>query len=111
MILSNYTFPNHLINNILYIDNLKLANAPHDTYIGLKLIIKINSYKGINGFILLKLIREKQSINFFIKNNTLEIIEYSENKENILNKIDNFDKICSEGLYHNIILNFERNEN
>ena len=107
LILSNYTFPNHLINNILYIDNLKLANAPHDTYIGLKLIIKINSYKGINGFILLKLIREKQSINFIIKNNTLEIIEYSENKEKILNKIDNFDKICPEGLYHNIILNFE----
>ena len=105
-ILSNYTFPNHLINNILFIDNLKFVNESHETHLGIKLIIKINSYKGINGFILLKLSKQKQSINFIINNNSLEITENSENKEKLLNKLDNFDKICPEGLYHNIILNF-----
>ena len=105
LILSNYTFPNHLINNILYFDNLKCNEF--DTYIGFKLTININSYKGINGFILLQVIRQKNCISFIINNNTLEIKESINNKESIFKQINNFNKICPEGKYHEIILNFE----
>ena len=103
IIISNCTFPNHLINNLLYFDNLKFQ-ADKDIYLGFKLILKINSYKGINGFILLQLLCHNNSLSFIIENNTLEI---KENSNNILNKIDNFDKECPEGEYHNIIVNID----
>ena len=106
-ILSNHTFPNHLINNLLYLDNLKIIKEICDTYIGFKLFIKINSYKGINGFKLLELINRKERISFIINNNFLEIKEGFNNEEIILKKIGDFDRICPEGEFHNIILNFE----
>ena len=106
LILSNYIFPNHLINNLIYFENLKSENE-FETYIGFELIIKINSYKGINGFILLQVIRQKNCISFIINKNTLEIKESINNKESIFKQINNFNKICPEGKYHEIILNFE----
>ena len=107
LILSNYTFPNHLINNIIFFDNLNFKNE-FESYIGFKMILRIDSYKGINGFNLLKLINQNINIDFIIMNNTLEIKEISEQKENNLYKIEKFDSIlCPDGKYHQFIINFE----
>ena len=106
LILSNYTFPNHLINNILFFDNLKFK-AELVYGIGFKLTLKVTSYKGLNGFILLKLIQINKSICFFIENTSLIIKEDYEESEKILMKIDNFEKILiPDDKYHNIIVNF-----
>ena len=107
LIISNHTFPNHLINNILFFHNFRFKETDH--YVGFKIILKINSFKGINGFTLLQLIRHEHNINisFVINNNTLEI---KENSKDILYEIKNFDKIYTEGIYHNIIINFNTEE-
>ena len=106
LILSNYTFPNHLINNALFLDNLKFKDESVFD-IGFKITIKINSSKGLNGFNLLKLIQRENSICFQINNNCLVIKEIYEKSETIINKIDNFDTILyPDDKYHIIIVNF-----
>ena len=107
LILSNYTFHNHWINNILFFENL-FFNITKDTLIEFRLTLKLNSYKGINDFLLLQLINQKNKINFTIKNSSLEVKEISGNKETILIVINNFDKMLpADNKYHNVILNFD----
>ena len=108
LILSNHIFQNPFINNILFFDNLKFTDK--DTYIEFKLTLKIESYNGIDGFILLQIINQKNKINFIIKKNSLEIEETAENSVNLLYALNDFDKILlADNKYHDIIITLETN--
>ena len=108
IILSNNTFHNHLINNLLFLDNLKYPKG-EDIFLSFKLIIKLNSYKGIKGFHIFQFIDNKRQINFIINDdNSLEVKENNSKKERSLCKIKNFDNIlCPDGKYHDIIVIFD----
>ena len=73
IILSNHIFQNPFINNLIFFDNLKFTDK--DTYIEFKLTLKVDTYNGIDGFILLQIINQKNKINFILRNNSLEIKE------------------------------------
>ena len=110
IILSNSAFPNHLINNIILINNLKYNG--NDKYIYFRLVIKINAYNGLSEFILLKLRSSKAKIVFLVDKNVLEIFEESSEKKIItLYTIKDFDKLLpSDNKYHNCIIIFNVEE-
>ena len=109
LILSNHVFQNHLINNLLYFTNLKFTSQEKDTYVQFKLFLKIESYKGIDGFTLLQIINQKSKIiSFVIKNNSLEIKESTEYSENLICTINEFDKILlTDNKYHDVTIDIE----
>ena len=110
IILSNHVFQNHLINNLLYFTNLKFTSKDKDTYVQFKLFLKIESYNGIDGFVLLQIINQKSKISFIIKKNSLEIKESTEYSENLINTINDFDKILlANNEYHNVTIDIETN--
>ena len=110
VILSNYSFPNHLINNIMLINNLKYNG--NDNYIYFRIVLKINTYDELTDFNFLKLRGSKAKIVFLINKNVLEITEEnSENKKITLYKIQNFDKVLpADDKYHNCIIIFNVEE-
>ena len=102
IILSDHTFPNHLINNLLFLDNLKY-NEFKDIYIYFSIVIKINTYDGLSDFILLQLKSENNiKIIFTIDNNKLEVKERSENHKTNLAILQNFnEELPADNKYHN----------
>ena len=107
IILSNYTFPNHLINNLLFIDDLKYNNNK-DYYLYFRIVLKINTYKEIPELTLLQLRNEKNKIIFKLHKNTLEIKEESLDHKITLYIISNFDKeLPADNKYHNLIIVFD----
>ena len=110
IILSNHVFQNHMINNLLYFTNLKFTTKDKDTYVQFKLFIKIESYKGLDGFILLQIINQKSKISFIIKKNSLEIKEGTEYSSNLIYTINDFDKILlTDNEYHDVTIDIETN--
>ena len=111
IIISNYSFPNPLINNLLFLDNLKYNNLK-DFYVYFKIVLKINTYNGIKDFFLLQLRDGKFSIIFtIIENNVLEIKEKGKEYQKSLSKIENFDQVLpADNKYHNCIIVFNTQE-
>ena len=108
IILSNHIFQNPFINNLIFFDNLKFTDK--DTYIEFKLTLKVDTYNGIDGFILLQIINQKNKINFILRNNSLEIKETADNSVSLLYTINDFDKILlADNKYHDIIISLETN--
>ena len=64
LIISNYLFPNHLINNLLFLDNIN--NSCKEKIIIFRLHLKISSYNGIKSFNQLQVKKEKEKILFII---------------------------------------------
>ena len=109
LILSNHVFQNHLINNLLFFNNLKFSKDK-DTYVQFRLFLKIGSYNGIDGFTLLQIINQKSKISFAIKNNSLEIKESTDNSEILLYTINEFDKILLvDNEFHEVTIDIETN--
>ena len=110
LIISNYLFPNHLINNLLFLDNIN--NSCKEKIIIFRLHLKISSYNGINGFNLLQVKNEKAKILFRInEKNTLEIKEKNEDYSKILAYIENLDKVLpADDKFHDIIIEFNDEE-
>ena len=109
IILSNYTFPNHLINNLLYLENLKY-NKNKDIYIYFKIVLKISKYNEMPKFTLMQLRNERIKINFSINEKILEIKEECPNSQITLFILPNFDKeLPADNKYHDctIIFNIE----
>ena len=107
IILSNHTFPNHLINNLLFIDDLKY-NKLKDVCLYFRIVLKINTYEGMPEFILMQLRNEKIKLIFKINKNTLEIKEESPDHKITLYMLTNFDKLLpADNKYHNLIIIFE----
>ena len=111
IIISNYSFPNPLINNLLFLENLKYNNFK-DIYVYFKIILKINTYNGIKDFFLLQLRDGKSRIIFsIIQNNILEIKETGKEYKKTLYKIENFDQLLpADNKYHNCIIVFNTQE-
>ena len=107
IILSNYAFPNHLINNLLFLDNLNYSNLK-DIYISFQIVLKITTYEGMSDFILLQLKSENNNkIIFKIDNNNLEIKEKSENHKTNLAILQNFnEELPADNKYHNCVILF-----
>ena len=110
LIISNYLFPNHLINNLLFLDNIK--NSCKEKIIIFRMHLKISSYNGINDFNLLQIKNEKVKILFIInEENTLEIKEKNEDYSKILANIENLDKaLPADNKFHDIIVEFNNEE-
>ena len=107
IVLSNHTFPNHLINNLLFIDDLKY-NKLKDVCLYFRIVLKINTYEGMPEFILMQLRNEKIKLIFKINKNTLEIKEESPDHKITLYMLTNFDKVLpADNKYHNLIIIFE----
>ena len=113
IILSNKTFPNHLINNMLFIDDL-YYNKDKDSYIDIRIILKINTNKNLSHFILLQLIdndENKNKIIFKVDKNILEIKEEGINHIKTLCIFNDFDKIFpADNKYHDCIISFNTDE-
>ena len=110
IILSNKTFPNHLINNILFIDNL-FYNNTKDNYVDIRMVIKINTYDGLSNFTLLQLKDNdddnKIKLIFTIDKKNLEIKEEGPNHKKTLCIFKDFDTILpADNQYHDLIISF-----
>ena len=111
IVLSNTTFPCHLIYNLLFVDNLKF-NKDNDSYILFKLFIKITNYDSINGFYLYKFQNGPMNLEIFLTSQK-ELIIREKNGKNmeILKKIPNFDKILpADSKFHDFLLIFNIEE-
>jgi len=110
LIISNYLFPNHLINNLLFLDNIN--NSCQEKIIIFRMHLKISSYNGINGFNLLQIKNEKVKILFIInEKNSLEIKEKSDDYGKVLVNYENLDKVLpADGKFHDIIIEFNDEE-
>ena len=107
VILSNYTFPNHLINNLLFVDDLKYRSYK-DKNVSFRIVLKINTYNGMSDFILLQLRSGKIKIIFLIHKNSLIIREESSDHQITLGRVDNFYKeLPDDNKYHNIFICFD----
>ena len=107
VILSNYSYPNHLINNLLFVDDLKYRSFK-DKNVSIRILLKINTYNGLSDFILLQLRSEKIKIIFLIHKNTLIIREESPDHQITFGRVDNFYKeLPADNKYHNVLICFD----
>ena len=106
IVLSNTTYPCHLIYNMLYVDNLKY-NKEKDSYILFKLFIKI-SYNFSSNCYLYKFQNGSMKLEIFLNNKKELIIrEKKEKNMEVLQKIPDFDKILpADSKFHDFVLIF-----